>query len=158
MIDKTLISDVNNFTYYIAVSKGFAESSINLLADFNKKSVHEDIESICNSLIKKHVGFKSVKYEDVSGEIKLVLKRIVVKPIGPPDISQYLHEHEKLIGQFFRVMTVTDNSLLEALIENYLSPILSEIYPKKLKKSMFLLLNLKSICNAYIITTHLHEL
>lgn len=131
VIDKTLISDLNNFTYYFAVSKGFAETSTNLLADFNKKYVHEDIEGICNSLIKTYAGFKSLKYEAISEDIKLVLNRIFVKPIQPADLSQYLFEHEKLIRQFFRVMTVTDNTLLEAIIENYLSPILSRVYPKK---------------------------
>lgn len=129
--DKSFISNLNNFTYYFAVSRGFAETSINLLADFNKKHANEDIESICNNHIKTYAAFKSLKYEDISDEINLVLNSINIKPITPSDLSQYLYEHEKLIKNFFRVMTVTDNTLLEAIIENYLSPILSKIYPKK---------------------------
>lgn len=131
ILDKSLISDINNFTYYLAVSKGFAETSINLISDFNEKYINEDIESICNNLFKTYTAFKTLKFEDISEELKTILNAIEVKPILPADLSQYLFEHEKLIKHFFRVMTVTDNTLLEAIIENYLSPILSKVYPKK---------------------------
>ena len=63
--------------------------------------------------------------------LKTVLNNISIKLIQPADLSQYLFENDKLIKHFFRVMTVTDNTLLEAIIENYLSPILSKLYSKK---------------------------
>jgi hypothetical protein len=131
ILDKSLISNINNFTYYFVVSRGFAETSINLLSDFNKKYSNEDIQTVCQSQIKTYSAFKSLKYEDISEEIKLVLNKICIKPIHPTDLSQYLFEHEKLIKHFFRVMTVTDNTLLEAIIDNYLAPILSKLYQKK---------------------------
>lgn len=131
ILDNSLISNINNFTYYFAVSKGFAETSINLLSDFNSKYSKENIELICNNLINSYAAFKSIKYQEVSEDIKSILNKISIKLIQPADLSQYLFEHNKLIKHFFRVMTVTDNTLLEAIIENYLSPILSKIYPKK---------------------------
>lgn len=129
--DKSLIANIKNFTYYFAVSKGFAETAINLIADFNSKYTKEDIRLYCNQHISTYAAFKSLDYDTISNEIEMVLQNIIIKPIHPADLSQYLFEHEKLIKSFFRVLTVTDNTLLEAIIDNYLAPILSQVYNKK---------------------------
>lgn len=129
--DKSLISDINHFTYYLAVSKGFAETANNFIADFNNKHSEKEIESYCNVHLSTYAAFKGIKYIDIANDIKNVIEKIEVKAIQPSDITQYLFEHDKLIKNFFRVMTVTDNTLLEGIIENYLAPILSKVYNKK---------------------------
>lgn len=129
--DKSLITEINNFTYFFAVSKGLAETSINLLADFNKKYKSEDIKGYCDELTSKYVSLKSIKYDTYKLEIHKVLDKIEVKPIIPSDLSYYLFEHDSIIKNFFRVLTITDNALLENIIETYLSPILNNIIPKK---------------------------
>jgi len=131
VLDSTLISDIENFTYYFAVSKGFAETSINLMADFNNNYDNNEIETYCNSLIKSVIAFKDLKYTDIKTTVENILKKIKVVPIIPADLTQYLFDHDHLIRNFFRVLTVTDNTLLEGIIENYLSPILSTLYNKK---------------------------
>jgi hypothetical protein len=129
--DKSLITDLNNFTYFFAVSKGLAETSITLLADFNKKYKSEDIKGYCNELTSKYVSLNSINYDTSKVEIHKILDKIEVKPIIPSDISQYLFERDSIIKNFFRVLTITDNTLLESIIETYLSPILNNIIPKK---------------------------
>ncbi|MCD9615236.1 NACHT domain-containing protein [Chryseobacterium gleum] len=129
--DKSLISNVNNFTYFFAVSKGFAETATNFIADFNNKYNEEEVKEISEKLISTYSTLRNLNYTQISEEIKNTIHKIQVKPIIPSDISQYLYEHDKLIKNFFRVLTVTDNSLLEAIIENYLSPILKQVYNKK---------------------------
>lgn len=127
--DKSLIADLNNFNYYFAVSKGFTETATLLLADFNKYDC-EEIEGICNKILKSYSSLKDVSYSDISETIKDAISKINVTTLKPADLNQYLFEHEKLIKNFFRVLTVTDNTLLEGIIENYLAPILSKLYPK----------------------------
>lgn len=129
--DKLLISDINQFTYYLAVSKGFAETANNFIADFNNNYSEKEIEIHCNNIIASYASFKEVNYPSIAQEVKNVFEKIKVKTLQPSDLSQYLFEHEKLIKSFFRVLTVTDNTLLEGIIENYLSPILSKVYNKK---------------------------
>jgi len=129
--DKSLVSDVNNFTYHLAISKAFAETAINLISDFKNKHCKEDIENFCKQLIQSTAAFKGLKYDDIKVDLKILLEKIKIVSIQPADLSQYLFEHEKLIKNFFRVLTVTDNTLLEAIIENYLAPILGKLYNKK---------------------------
>ncbi|WP_264522964.1 NACHT domain-containing protein [Flavobacterium sp. N502536] len=129
--DESLISDLNNFTYYLAVSKGFAETSITLLSNFNKSFKSEDIQYYCEELISKNASLKTIKYFDKRKDIYKVLEKIEVKSIHPADLSRYLFEHDSLIKCFFRVLTMTDNALLESIIETYLSPILNKIIPKE---------------------------
>lgn len=129
--DKSLVTDINNFTYFFAVSKGLAETSITLLADFNKKYKSEDIQGLCDEISSKYVALKAIKYETHKTEIHKILDKIQVKPIIPSDLSRYLFEHENIIKNFFRVLTITDNTLLESIIDTYLSPILNNIIPKK---------------------------
>ncbi|TPG38380.1 NACHT domain-containing protein [Flavobacterium pectinovorum] len=130
IIDKSLITDLDNFTYHLAVSKGLAETSIVLINNFNKNYRSEDIKQYCEELISKNVSLKALKYDNHKTEIFKVLDKIKVIYICPSDLSRYLHEHESLLKQFFRVLTMTDNALLESIIDTYLSPILNKIIPK----------------------------
>ncbi|WP_427873662.1 NACHT domain-containing protein [Flavobacterium sp. MMS24-S5] len=129
--DKSLITDIDNFTYYLAVSKGLAETSITLISNFNKNFKTEDIKHYCEELISKYAGLKSINYNDQKAEIFKVLEKIQIKCINPSDLSRYLFEHDSLVKYFFRVLTMTDNALLESIIDTYLSPILNKIIPKE---------------------------
>ncbi len=131
ILDPTLISDIKNFTYYAAASKGFAETATNLFADFNNRYKVEDIETYSKAHIKNISAFKNLKYEDISNQLHYALSNITTKTISPADFTQYLIEHDKLVKNFFRIMTVTDNSLLDGIIENYLVPILNQQFTKK---------------------------
>jgi hypothetical protein len=79
-----------------------AETSINLLADFNKKYKSEDIKVYCEELTSKFVSLKTINYEDYKSEIHKILDKIEVKPIIPSDLSRYLFEHDSIIKNFFR--------------------------------------------------------
>ncbi|WP_431242482.1 hypothetical protein ACQ9BO_22040 [Flavobacterium sp. P21] len=129
--DKSLISNLNNFTYYLAVSKGLAETSIILISNFNKNFKSEDIKQYCEELISRYTSLKTINYDDKKNEIYKILEKIEIKSIVPPDLTRYLYEHDSLLKQFFRVLTMTDNALLEGIIDTYLSPILNKIIPKK---------------------------
>ena len=128
--DKTLIQDLNNFHYYFAVSKGFTETAILLLSNFNESYDENETRAICTKILSQYSSLKNVSYDTISDTIKNAFLKITVSQIIPADLSQYLYEHDKLIKNFFRVLTVTDNTLLEGIIENYLAPILSKLYTK----------------------------
>lgn len=128
--DKSLITDLNNFHYYFAVSKGFAETANILLANFNNSYNPKEIKGICEKILKEYSSLKDVSYDEISSIIYEAFTKIKVSPIIPADLNQYLFEYENLIKNFFRILTVTDNTLLEGIIDNYLAPILNKLYPK----------------------------
>jgi len=136
IIDNTLISNYKEFIYFFAVSKGFAETAVNFIANFNKAYRKEDIEAYCKVLMSKYASFKNLHYEDIKDTLFIILDNIKIELVQPADINQYLFEHDKIIKSFFRVLTVTDNTLLEGIIDNYLSPMLNKLLHKKERASI----------------------
>ncbi|WON95062.1 NACHT domain-containing protein [Sphingobacterium sp. UGAL515B_05] len=128
--DKSLITDIEKFDYYFAVSKGFAETASVLLANFNDSYDEEEVKRNCEKILSSYSSLREVSYQEIEETIKNAIKKIRVYTLKPADLNQYLFEHPKLIKNFFRILTVTDNTLLEGIIDNYLAPILSKLYPK----------------------------
>jgi Predicted NTPase (NACHT family) len=135
IIDKSLVFDRGNFIYYLAVSKGLAGTSIDLLNDFNRLIFEEqNLKSIVIDTLNSFAKFKGYAYDAIEPELHDIFRRIKVKYILPADLTQYLFDYEHLIKNFFRVLTVTDNSLLEQIINNYLAPTLKKLYPERNKE------------------------
>jgi len=135
IIDKSLISDIDNFTYFLAVSKGLAGTSIELLNDFNNRIFLEsNLQTLIIETLKSFTTFKNFSYNEIESDLHKIFRKIKVKYLLPADLTQYLFDYEHLIKNFFRVLTVTDNSLLEYIIRTYLAPTLKKLYPENNKE------------------------
>jgi hypothetical protein len=129
--DKDIISDINNFTYYIATTTGFAGTAINYTNNFKQKiSTEKEIEKWTTEIIEKYKSFENIKYIEIKDELLNILTTIKIKRIAPEDIATYLNEYKELNSVFFKVLTVTDNTLLDRIIREYLEPILKKINKK----------------------------
>ena len=115
LLDNRLIADLNNFTYYIAVSKGFVSTCLNFIKDFNiniRTDTHLDgwIDENLKSATILELGLGDIKEQVLN-----VLTQINVKTIIPQDLDILLTKHYNsgLVKLFFAIRTQTDNTLLE---------------------------------------------
>lgn len=124
ILEPTLIHNIDDFTYYMAVSSGFVLSCSNFIDDFNNKI---QVETELNNWINQNISqpsLSSLKLKDRKEDVLNILTKIKVRKIIPPDLDILLlkKENQKILSLFFEVRQVTDNSVAERLekkFENY---------------------------------------
>ncbi len=138
LLDHTLIADLNDFTYYIAVSKGFVSNCTTFIKDFNRNiltEAHLDkwIGENLKSATLRELGLGNVK-----AEVLEVLTRISVKQILPQDLDVLLTKpyNGGLASLFFAVRSVTDNSVLQKGLASISSGQSNALSEKELKQEL----------------------
>ncbi|HDR3491783.1 TPA: hypothetical protein QCN73_003246 [Bacillus wiedmannii] len=105
--DNGLITDINKFEYYIAVSNDFSGTAIELIEDFNKKIiVEENLEKWTEDVIKNYVAFNGIKYNTIKSSLLEVLCKIKVKKITANNLNLLLEKYGYIQSFFFSVKTV----------------------------------------------------
>ncbi|WP_052444742.1 NACHT domain-containing NTPase [Flammeovirga sp. OC4] len=127
IIDKELLPNKKNFTYYIITSSGFANTTLTLIENFNKKSICEDVKSLCKEVISNYSSLKQIDLDKHFDEIIDILKSINVCKLIPEDLQFLLQEYSNISKSFFKIYTATDNTLIENVITTYLQPILKSV-------------------------------
>lgn len=120
LLDKQLIHDPKNFTYWFAVSYGFSEKAKDLLDDFNNEVLKQvELKDWTETVIKANEGLKHLNYNDIESDLKTVLASITVKKIIPQDIDTLLNTDgfQTIITTFFEIRMVTDSEPVEKLTE-----------------------------------------
>jgi hypothetical protein len=117
--DNSLISDINNFTYYFAVSSGFTESAIRLITNFNNKILEDGIKLALRAkeLIKEYKEFKDLDSEIIEEKLKLVLSKLKIEKIIPTDLNYSLTKYPNIAMQFFSVEKVVPYEDIRNLVE-----------------------------------------
>ena len=126
IIDRELIPDISQFTYYFVISHKAANTTIELLNGFNKQIIQsERLEEWTNSVINKYEAFNSLTYSDIKAELIKRLSDLKIEWLQGSDINGYVNKYEGLIKEFFEVKTVLETQpVLKELqkISNGLSP------------------------------------
>jgi hypothetical protein len=120
LLDKRLIHDPNNFTYWFAVSFGFNEKAKDLLDDFNNEILKEaELKDWTETVINANEELKCLKYSDIEPNLKTVLASITIKKIIPQDIDMLLNTEgfQSIIKTFFEVRMVVESEPVEKLME-----------------------------------------
>lgn len=105
--DSSLITDLQNFTYYLAASKDFSEPAIELLSDFNNKIIHQtDLEKWTQKVIRANKSLKGFHFSDVKNDLLTILCSIKIQKITMEDLSLKLELYPHLISLFFQVKKV----------------------------------------------------
>jgi hypothetical protein len=115
LLEKSLIHDVNDFTYYIAVSFGFVLTCNDFIDDFNTLIL---TEAKLDSWISKNITNPTLsvfKLKSPKREVLAILSKIKVKKIQPPMLDSLLYKdyNRHLLPLFFQVSMVTDNRVIE---------------------------------------------
>lgn len=135
ILEKTLVHDRSDFTYYISVSKGFTADCSEFIDDFNKLAPED---SSLLDWIAKGLNMPTLKSLALSidhDDVKSILSEIKVKRIVPQDLDRDLSTPalNYLVPLFFEVRTVTDNVKLDELIQKLGYDLSKEEVSKKLK-------------------------
>lgn len=135
--NREFISDTNNFTYFFAVSTGFTGAAIGAFNDFgkyvsNEPKFKEWVQDVINDY---PTSFGDLNVEDTVNTLYDLFDNINFIKIIPQDIEYWLSEYTNISNVFFKILTVTDNTLIENAINNYLKPILNKLQIKNLDSS-----------------------
>ncbi|TWF39578.1 ATPase family protein associated with various cellular activities (AAA) [Chitinophaga polysaccharea] len=120
--DEKLISDLDDFTYYIAVSTGFVQKCTEFIDQFSEL-IEE--ESDLNSWITQNINsFKRLSHLDpvlVRPKVLAILLKIKIRKIFPVDMDVMLSNDDSsdIIQNFFSVRVVTDNSAIQRFEEKF---------------------------------------
>ncbi len=126
ILESSLIQDVNNFTYYIAVSYGFASSCIDFINNFNEATQAEvKLRSWINWNLAQASSLSGLKLMDFDRDllptVLNVFAKIDVKIIIPADLDLLLLKRDNIKIQllFFEVRSVTDNTEIQRLEDKF---------------------------------------
>lgn len=120
LLDKRLIHDPKNFTYWFAVSYGFNEKAKDLLDDFNNEILKQtELKDWTETVINANEELKHLKYTDIESDLKTVLASITIKKIIPQDLDTLLNADgfQSIIKTFFEVRMVIESEPVEKLAE-----------------------------------------
>lgn len=120
LLDKRLIHDPKNFTYWFAVSYGFNEKAKDLLDDFNNEILKQtELKDWTETVINANEELKHLKYNDIASDLKTVLTSISIKKIIPQDLDTLLNADgfQSIIKTFFEVRMVVESEPVEKLAE-----------------------------------------
>ncbi|WP_028375351.1 NACHT domain-containing protein [Leeuwenhoekiella sp. MAR_2009_132] len=120
LLDKRLIYNPKNFTYWFAVSYGFNEKAKDLLDDFNREILKQtELKDWTETVINANEELKHLKYNDIEQELKTVLASIAIKKVIPQDLDTLLNSNgfQSIIKTFFEVKMVVESEPVEKLME-----------------------------------------
>lgn len=135
LLEKTLLHNQSDFTYYISVSKGFTADCIEFIDDFNKLAPEDPKLSDWISKSLNIPTLQSLTLRIDYDEVKRTLAKIKVKKITPQDLDRDLSTPvlNHLVPLFFEVRAVTDNVKIDELIAKLGYDLSQEEVSKKLK-------------------------
>jgi hypothetical protein len=109
--DKSLIQDINNFTYYLVVSTKFSEDAQILLSSFKTNILNEPkLETHISSVLENNVRLKKTYTLKAAKEhLFSILRCLKIEMIIASDLDEILNEeHNKsILSRFFEVKTIT---------------------------------------------------
>lgn len=98
------------FTYYFAISKGFANTTNTFLASFNTSIITEpQLKKWVEGLIGTYKSLSHLLFDQIENELKDKLSKLIIKPILPSDIYCWLKtKQQNLLSVFFEVQKVVN--------------------------------------------------
>lgn len=121
LLEPSLIFNPDEFEYYVAVAGGLTNECITFIDEFTHQI---KTERKLSSWITENLELPTLaglKISDPEPKTLEILSKIKVKKILPQDLDSLLYEPaiEHIIPLFFKVRTLTDNSHIQELKENF---------------------------------------
>lgn len=120
LLDNTLISEIDNFTYFLVASSGFNGVASLFLSSFNKSiEDEEDLQKWVEEVISKYETFKAAEltFDKVKDQLISVLKTIKVKKVTPEELNLKMEENPAISKRFFKIHVVTSEEEITKLRE-----------------------------------------
>lgn len=113
--DKTIIPDINNFKYILAVSKGISnnvQEFISNKAVYSKDELEKQIKHYSKKILKTELN------DSIINEIIDIILSLKIEGVLPKDLNTYLYTQKNVLHAFFQVEKVIDQSIFEKLISD----------------------------------------
>lgn len=132
--DKSIAPDYINFRYYLVLSHKAANTTSELLDQFNTLISSEDkLDTWAQEVIKEYVEFEDFEYSEIKLELYDKLKLIKVICLQGSDLNGFINQYPQLMKEFFEVKTVLETQpVLETLDQ------ISKQLPRTTEHSIFL--------------------
>ncbi|MDM8151312.1 HD domain-containing protein [Priestia megaterium] len=115
--DTSLIPNLNNFTYVIAVSYGFSEKSMELINSLISNNYNKvDIEVWAETIIKNTARLKSISFDDVKETVYDCINKMNFQKIIPDNLNLIIEKYPRIKSMFFDLKSVIDIKSFETLL------------------------------------------
>lgn len=102
----SLIDDIEDFTYYLVVSKDFTQNTKKFLADFNSGWKEKQIKPIFNKLTKQKT-FSELDKKRAFEKLKPLLNLISVATLNAVDLDPIIRLNTAVLNRFFSPVPLT---------------------------------------------------
>lgn len=136
----SLITDIEDFTYYLVASKDFTQTAKLLLANFNNNWESENI----NQVITDVTAVKSFEKLDVTkanNQIKELLNSINIVMLTAVDLDPIVRINPYLKNRYFSLPALVSNEGSEKLSQKITSSYIASINPAEAQKKTELISN-----------------
>lgn len=119
LVDNSIITDINNFTYYYVVSSDFTGPAITLLDNFNTTIENEvDLDTWTAEVLSKYKKFEGLILETIKPQLLDVLKNLKIEKITGTDLNLLVEKYDYLVDKFFTVNRVVSVAEVEKLLQS----------------------------------------
>ncbi|MBW4079963.1 restriction endonuclease [Paenibacillus sp. S150] len=118
-LDNTLITDIDQFTYYFATSIDFTGPAIQLLDNFASEIEHEaKLDRWITDVISDYESFKELELETIKPRLIEILKSLKIEKVTSTDLNVFIDKYNYIVEKFFSINKVVSISEVEALIKS----------------------------------------
>lgn len=119
--DPSLITNLDQFRYYMTTSTGFSGEAIRLIKTFNRTICqHSKLQNWTETVIRKNEGFKkqNLTYANVESKLKRILCRIKILTITPVELNNWLVQegYHQIAKQFFPQTILVSSAPVESIV------------------------------------------
>lgn len=119
--DPAIITDINNFNYYLVASNGFTSPAQECLDDFGSLAGKpEDIKQQCEAVKRNYKSLQAIDIPHSLNDILEKVKKIKITKIDQHGLDLNLSKsyNENIVQLFFSVRTVVDTGSLDKFEQN----------------------------------------
>ena len=154
IVEGNIIPEKQILNYYLAITTGLSNTAKNIIRNHPTELIDNlDFEKWTNEVIKEYSSLKHLVFKDIQTQLISLLKRLELNEVTPQDLNKLLDASSDVANYFFKIQQVTDNKLLEKIIQKYLDPILKSVSQKEGEKTYIDIVDFKKQFQKYLETS-----
>jgi hypothetical protein len=118
-LDKSLIPDLQSFTYFLYVANDFTGPALDLLTNFNQQMPKlANLKELTLEILEKYESFSHVKDDDIEKHLLNFFTQIKIEKKNKFDLNSQIFHYPEIINQFFSIQQVVSIEENKRMIEN----------------------------------------
>lgn len=118
LLDNTIITSIDNFTYYFAVSTDFTGPAIALLDKLSGNiGSEEKLDIWITDVLSDYKTFDGLVLETIKPHLVDILQKLKIERITATDLNVLIEKYDYLVSKFFTINKVVSISEVEKLLK-----------------------------------------